>query len=177
MFEKEIKEKVNEITPQVVTWRRHFHTYPEISGEEKETSLYIQEELKKLGIPFETGFFGTAVLGTIKGEQPGKTVALRADMDALPVTEQTGLPFASKNKGKMHACGHDSHMAILLGAAAVLNQMKSQLKGQSSWSSSQPKKRQRSEAAVTSQPAASSMMSLRSMAFTYGRSSPSASSA
>ena len=126
MFEKEIKEKVNEITPQVVTWRRHFHTYPEISGEEKETSLYIQEELKKLGIPFETGFFGTAVLGTIKGEQPGKTVALRADMDALPVTEQTGLPFASKNKGKMHACGHDSHMAILLGAAAVLNQMKSQ---------------------------------------------------
>ena len=129
MFEKEIKEKVNEITPQVVTWRRHFHTYPEISGEEKETSLYIQEELKKLGIPFETGFFGTAVLGTIKGEQPGKTVALRADMDALPVTEQTGLPFASKNKGKMHACGHDSHMAILLGAAAVLNQMKSQIKG------------------------------------------------
>ena len=105
MFEKEIKEKVNEITPQVVTWRRHFHTYPEISGEEKETSLYIQEELKKLGIPFETGFFGTAVLGTIKGDQPGKTVALRADMDALPVTEQTGLPFASKNKGKMHACG------------------------------------------------------------------------
>ena len=75
MFEKEIKEKVKEITPQVVTWRRHFHTYPEISGEEKETSLYIQEELKKLGIPFETGFFGTAVLGTIKGEQPGKTVA------------------------------------------------------------------------------------------------------
>lgn len=129
MFEKEIKEKVKEITPQVVTWRRHFHTYPEISGEEKETSLYIQEELKKLGIPFETGFFGTAVLGTIKGDQPGKTVALRADMDALPVTEQTGLPFASENKGKMHACGHDSHMAILLGAAAVLNQMKPQLKG------------------------------------------------
>lgn len=100
-----------------------------MSGEEKETSLYIQQVLTELGIPFETGSFGTAVLGTIKGDLPGKTVALRADMDALPVTELTGLPFASKNKGVMHACGHDGHMSILLGAAAVLQSMKSQLHG------------------------------------------------
>ena len=129
MFEKEIKEKVDAVIPQVVTWRRHFHSYPEVSGEEVNTSLYIQDELKKLGIPFETGFFQNAIIGYIHGDAPGKTVALRADMDALPVTEQTGLPFASKNPGKMHACGHDSHMAILLGAAAVLNQMKDKLKG------------------------------------------------
>ena len=101
MYEKEVKEKTSQILPKVVGWRRHFHEYPEVSGEEKETSLYIQQVLTELGIPFETGFFGTAVLGTIKGDLPGKTVALRADMDALPVTELTGLPFASKNKGVM----------------------------------------------------------------------------
>ena len=129
MYEKEVKEKTSQILPKVVGWRRHFHEYPEVSGEEKETSLYIQQVLTELGIPFETGFFGTAVLGTIKGDLPGKTVALRADMDALPVTELTGLPFASKNKGVMHACGHDGHMSILLGAAAVLQSMKSQLHG------------------------------------------------
>ena len=129
MCKEELKAKVEEIVPKAVEWRRHFHSYPEVSGEEVNTSKYIQEELTKLGIPFETGFFQNAVLGTIKGGKPGKTVALRADMDALPVTEQTGLPFASKHKGVMHACGHDSHMAILLGAAAVLNEMKDQLCG------------------------------------------------
>lgn len=129
MHKEELKAIVEEIIPQVVTWRRHFHSYPEVSGEEVETSKYIQQELTKLGIPFETGFFQNAVLGTIQGGKPGKTVALRADMDALPVTEQTGLPFASKHEGVMHACGHDSHMAILLGAAAVLNQMKDKLHG------------------------------------------------
>ena len=129
MYEKEVKEKTSQILPKVVGWRRHFHEYPEVSGAEKETSLYIQQVLTELGISFETGFFGTAVLGTIKGDLPGKTVALRADMDALPVTELTGLPFASKNKGVMHACGHDGHMSILLGAAAVLQSMKRQLHG------------------------------------------------
>lgn len=129
MHKEELKANVKEITPQVITWRRHFHSYPEVSGQEAETSKYIQQELTKLGIPFETGFFQNAVLGTIQGSKPGKTVALRADMDALPVTEQTGLPFASKHAGVMHACGHDSHMAILLGAAAVLQKMKDQLHG------------------------------------------------
>ena len=129
MYEKEVKEKVTAILPQVVTWRRHFHEYPELSGKEVKTSAYIQDVFKNLGIPYETGFFQNAVLGIIKGSHPGKTVALRADMDALPVTELTGLPFASKNEGVMHACGHDGHMSILLGAAAVLNEMKEQIHG------------------------------------------------
>lgn len=128
-YEKEVKDKVQQVLPKVVEWRRHFHMYPELSGQEVETSQYIQNVLKDLGIPFETGFFKTAVLGTIKGKYPGKTVALRADMDALPVKEVTGLPFSSKNEGVMHACGHDSHMSILLGAAAVLNQLKDQMHG------------------------------------------------
>lgn len=129
MYENQIKEKVTHILPKVVAWRRHFHEYPELSGQEVKTSEYIQQVFKELGIPWETGFFQNAVLGTIKGKYPGKTVALRADMDALPVTELTGLPFASKNKGVMHAYGHDGHMSILLGAAAVLNELKDQLHG------------------------------------------------
>ena len=124
MTENRIQEEVSKVLPQVTEWRRHFHRHPELSGKEVETSKYIQEQLAALGIPFETGFFETAVLGVIQGGKPGRTVALRADMDALPVTEQTGLPFASENEGVMHACGHDSHMAILLGAAAVLSKLK-----------------------------------------------------
>ena len=130
MYEKLIQDTVSEVLPKVVEWRRHFHMYPEVSGKEVETSLYIQKELAAMGIPFETGFFQNAVLGVIEGAKPGKTIALRADMDALPVTEQTGLPFASKHEGVMHACGHDSHMAILLGAAAVLSKLKDHIAGQ-----------------------------------------------
>ena len=129
MYEKLIQDTVSEVLPKVVEWRRHFHMYPEVSGKEVETSLYIQKELAAMGIPFETGFFQNAVLGVIEGAKPGKTIALRADMDALPVTEQTGLPFASKHEGVMHACGHDSHMAILLGAAAVLSKLKDHIAG------------------------------------------------
>ena len=129
MYEKLIQDTVSEVLPKVVEWRRHFHMYPEVSGKEVETSLYIQKELAAMGIPFETGFFRNAVLGVIEGAKPGKTIALRADMDALPVTEQTGLPFASKHEGVMHACGHDSHMAILLGAAAVLSKLKDHIAG------------------------------------------------
>ncbi len=129
MYEKLIQDTVSEVLPKVVEWRRHFHMYPEVSGKEVETSLYIQKELAAMGIPFETGFFQNAVLGVIEGAKPGKTIALRADMDALPVTEQTGLPFASKHEGVMHACGHDSHMAILLGAAAVLSKLKEHIGG------------------------------------------------
>ena len=129
MYEKLIQDTVSEVLPKVVEWRRHFHMYPEVSGKEVETSLYIQKELSAMGIPFETGFFQNSVLGVIEGAKPGKTIALRADMDALPVTEQTGLPFASKHEGVMHACGHDSHMAILLGAAAVLSKLKDYIAG------------------------------------------------
>lgn len=128
-FESIVKDATKTYLPSIIDWRRHIHENPEISGEEKETSAYIQSILKKLGIPFKNDVFQHAVIGEIKGAKPGKTIALRADMDALPVTELTNLPFKSKHEGVMHACGHDSHMAICLGAAAVLNSMKDQLCG------------------------------------------------
>lgn len=129
LYEKEVKELVSEITPQVVAWRRHLHENPELSGKEVGTAHYVEKVLQDLGIETQTGFFPNAVLGIIKGPYPGKTIALRADTDALPVTECTGLPYASKNKGVMHACGHDTHMSSLLGAAAVIQKMKDHLHG------------------------------------------------
>ena len=128
-FKALIEEKTQEYMDKIVEWRRHIHQNPELSGEEKETSEYIQGILTELGIPFRTDVFQYAVIGEIHGAKPGKVVALRADMDALPIDEETGLPFASNKEGVMHACGHDSHMAILLGAAAVLNSLKDQLAG------------------------------------------------
>lgn len=172
MYEKEVKEKVTAILPQVVTWRRHFHEYPELSGKEVQTSAYIQDVFKNLGIPYETGFFQNAVLGIIKGSHPGKTVALRADMDALPVTELTGLPFASKNEGVMHACGHDGHMSILLGAAAVLNEMKDQIHGTVKIVFQPAEEEAAIGAAAILQPAGSWTMYRKSMVFMCGRSFP-----
>ena len=128
-FKDLIEQKVDILSDSLVEWRRHFHQYPEVSGEEKETAAYIKEQLTKLGIPFKDAVYKYAVIGEIAGAKPGKTVALRADMDALPITEKTGLPFASKHDGVMHACGHDSHMAILLGAAAVLKSLQENLHG------------------------------------------------
>lgn len=109
---------------------RHFHENPEPSYQEKETASYIHRKLKPL--PFEeikTGVGGCGVTALLRGEKPGPVIALRADMDALNVTEATGAPFASKNPGIMHACGHDAHMAMLLGAAHVLCEMKPELAG------------------------------------------------
>ncbi|WP_078381215.1 M20 metallopeptidase family protein [Sutcliffiella halmapala] len=114
---------------ELIEFRRELHRYPEVSGEEVETANRIQDALKKHGIPFQTGFAKTGILGIIKGNKEGPTVALRADIDALPITEQTNLPFASEVEGKMHACGHDVHTTMLLGAGIVLNQMKSDLAG------------------------------------------------
>lgn len=110
------KKAIEAIANEVRTHYRHLHAHPELSGEEIETAKYIQSILKDMGIevvPYSNGGFH----GDIKGEKEGRTVALRADMDALPVTEATGLDFASKTEGLMHACGHDMHMAILLGTA------------------------------------------------------------
>lgn len=100
---------------QCVEWRRWFHKYPEVSTKEKYTSEKIFSILAELGLnPVRgTGHYGVAA--TIQGGKPGPVVALRADMDALSVTEETGLPYASENEGVMHACGHDMHMTILLG--------------------------------------------------------------
>ncbi len=114
-----MKLNLTDYQQQMVIWRRDLHQIPEIGNELPQTSAYIQQVLRQLGVPFTTLMNGNAIVGLIKGERPGRTIALRADMDGLPVEEQTGLPFASTN-GNMHACGHDGHVAMLLGAAAYL---------------------------------------------------------
>lgn len=112
----------------VVDMRREFHMHPELSMHEERTAKRIMEELTKMGIPC-VSIAGTGVLGIIKGKYIGKTIALRADIDALEVTEKNDVPYKSQNEGIMHACGHDSHAAMLLGAAGILNDMKDELKG------------------------------------------------
>ncbi|MBM7097496.1 amidohydrolase [Bacillus sp. H-16] len=124
-----VKGQGIQIEEMVVHYRRHFHKNPELSQEEEETSKSIQAFLKEEGIPYETGFATHGVLGIIEGEKPGKTVALRADIDALPITEKNNVPYASETKGKMHACGHDAHTAMLMGAGALLNRNKAELPG------------------------------------------------
>jgi amidohydrolase len=126
-----------EAQPQVVEWRRWFHQNPELSNREFKTAERIAEILTGMGLEPQTGIANTGVVAVIEGGKPGPLVAIRADMDALPVTEQTGLPFASTAKGEyrgrevgvMHACGHDSHMAMALGAAWVLNAVREDLAG------------------------------------------------
>jgi amidohydrolase len=131
-------EKISaEINPQVVAWRRDFHKNPELGNNEVRTAKVIADELRKLGYEVTTGVAGTGVVGVLKGGRPGPVVALRSDMDALPVTEQGDLPFKSTAKapwngqevGVMHACGHDNHMAILLGAAATFAKVRDRIPG------------------------------------------------
>lgn len=129
-----LKNKVLELAesffPQVVAQRRHLHQYPELSFEEFETSKFIAKQLDLMDIPYETGYVKTGIVALIKGKNPDKkTFALRGDIDALPIHEKTGLDFASKNKGVMHACGHDVHTSCVLGAAAILNSLKDQFEG------------------------------------------------
>jgi amidohydrolase len=124
--------------PQVTAWRRDIHQHPELSNRETRTSALVAAQLKKLGLEVHTGIAHTGVVGILKGGKPGPKLAIRADMDALPVTEEVDLPFASKAKGEyrgkqvgvMHACGHDAHTAILLGLATVLAGMKKDLPGE-----------------------------------------------
>src|SRR5688572_3372054 len=126
-----------EINQQVVAWRRDFHQHPELGNQETRTAKVIADELRKLGFDVTTGVAGTGVVGVLKGGRPGPVVALRADMDALPVTEQVDVPFKSTAKaewngqqvGVMHACGHDNHMAIQLGVATVLAKLRDRLPG------------------------------------------------
>lgn len=114
---------------KVISLRRQFHENPELSGQEHETSKIVQEILKNEGIHFETGYAKTGVLGIIEGGKTGGTIALRADMDALPIIERTDIDFQSKNAGVMHACGHDAHTAMLLCTALRLNEIKESLQG------------------------------------------------
>jgi amidohydrolase len=133
----QIDRLAQELTPQVVTWRRDFHQHPELGNQEVRTSKLIAAELTRLGYEVKTGVAHTGVVAVLKGGKPGPVVGLRADMDGLPVTEQGDLPFKSTARatwngeevGVMHACGHDNHMAILLGAATIFARMKDQLPG------------------------------------------------
>lgn len=126
----EIKALADRYESYILDRRHEYHAHPELSNMEKETRQRLKQDLLDLGITdireLETCYGLTA---TIHGGKPGKTVALRTDTDALPVTEETGLPFASQNQGVMHACGHDNHMAMLLGAARILNDVKDELCG------------------------------------------------
>jgi amidohydrolase len=132
-----INELSKEVESKVIEWRRHIHQNPELSNREFNTAKYIATHLKSLGIEVQEGVAKTGVVGLLKGNKPGKVVALRADIDALPVTERNNLPFKSnvtstyngKETGVMHACGHDSHVAILMGVAEVLSKMKDQIQG------------------------------------------------
>ncbi|MHC6180355.1 M20 metallopeptidase family protein [Clostridium sp. JNZ X4-2] len=121
-------KKAIEIKPWMIKLRRDFHMYPEPSFEEVRTSKIIAEELRKMGIDVRaTG--KTGVIGLLQGQNAGKVIGLRADIDALSVTEDTGLPYSSKNMGYMHACGHDTHISELLGAAKILCNLKNKLNG------------------------------------------------
>jgi amidohydrolase len=132
-----IDRKAEALESKVITWRRDFHQNPELGNREFKTAEKIASHLRSLGIEVQTGVAKTGVVGILKGGKPGPVVALRADMDALPVTERVNIPFASKAQGEyngqavgvMHACGHDSHVAILMGTAEVLASIKSELKG------------------------------------------------
>jgi len=123
-----IANEVKDIQEDIVKWRRDLHQIPEVGLEVPKTAGYIAERLKEMGIEHKNNVGGHGVIGLIKGNGEGKTILLGADMDALAIKEETGLPFASTN-GNMHACGHDSHAAMLLGAAKVLNKHRDSFKG------------------------------------------------
>ena len=134
---EEIDEQTDKIFDQVVDWRRHFHQNPELSNREEETAKYIADYLRDLGIKVETGVAHTGVVGVLEGGKKGPVVGLRADIDALPVKERADVPFKStktttylgKEVGVSHACGHDAHIAMLMGAAKILSNMKEELQG------------------------------------------------
>lgn len=122
-----IKSRSAELLQKVIEYRHHLHRNPELSFHEEETSTWICNVLDSHGIPYTTGWAGYGVVGEISGKDSNKVVALRADMDALPITEENEKPYRSEKEGVMHACGHDVHMASLLGTAIILNEMKEEL--------------------------------------------------
>ncbi len=125
-----VAQLTREVMPSVIQWRRDFHAHPELSNREERTAAKVAGYLRAMGIDqIKTGVAHHGVVALIRGRREGPTVALRADMDALPIVEQTGLPFASQNPGVMHACGHDTHTAMLLGVASVLAQVRDQIPG------------------------------------------------
>ena len=133
----EIDRLAAAVEPEMLAWRRHLHQHPELSNREAETAKYITERLTSFGLQPKTGIAKTGVVAVLQGSRPGAVVALRADMDGLPVREEVDVPFASKAVGEyegrqvgvMHACGHDTHVAILLATARILTQMRDRLPG------------------------------------------------
>ena len=136
-LKEQVDQSADRIEPKVIEWRRHFHQFPELSNREFKTAEKVAEHLRHLGLDVKTKVAHTGVVGLLKGGRPGPVVALRADMDALPVTERVDVPFASRVRaeyngqqvGVMHACGHDTHTAILMGVAEILSSIKKDLKG------------------------------------------------
>lgn len=135
--DQELAKRIGKENPQIIEWRRDFHEHPELSNREVRTSGIVAAHLKKLGLQVETGVAKNGVVAVLEGGRPGPTLALRADMDALPVTEQVDVPFRSRvtaeyrgeTVGVMHACGHDAHTAILMGVAQVLSDVRKELPG------------------------------------------------
>src|SRR6476661_12992 len=134
---QDIHSRAVQLEEKTVAWRRDFHSHPELGNREFRTSKIIADHLRSLGIEVKEGVGKTGVVGILRGSKPGPCVGLRADIDALPIVERTGLPFASKVKAEyngqtvsvMHACGHDSHIAIMMTVAEILAGMKNQLNG------------------------------------------------
>lgn len=136
-FANQVDDMANDIEQKVIQWRHHLHQNPELSNREFKTAAYVEKHLRALGLQVQTGVAITGVVGILDSGKPGPTVALRADMDGLPVLEQNDLPWKSTQRGVfngndvpvMHACGHDTHVAMLMGAAEILVGMKDQLTG------------------------------------------------
>lgn len=132
-----ILQAIDSVEPSCIEWRRQIHQYPELGYHEYKTAKLIAAHLKELGIDVKERVAKTGVVGILKGAKPGPCIALRADMDALPVVERVSIPFASKEKtiyngeevGVMHACGHDAHVAMLMSVAQVLSALRSEIKG------------------------------------------------
>ena len=126
---EDIKESALKIQPELVELRRDFHRHPELSGKEVDTARRLEGILMDLGLSVQTGIAGCGLVATVEGGLPGRTALVRADIDALPILEQSGVDFASQNEGVMHACGHDLHMTVAIGAARLLQDRRKSLKG------------------------------------------------
>jgi len=129
MLKEKIRHLAKQYAPDLIAIRHHLHAHPELSYQEFETSKFVQQQLSGIGIPFEV-MAGTGVVGLLKGNNAdSRVIALRADMDALPIEEENDIPYRSKNAGVMHACGHDVHTTVLLGAAKVLHELRDEWEG------------------------------------------------
>lgn len=125
-----MNETVERGFADMVEWRRHLHQYPELSYKERETAAFVAEKLESFGIEVRTGLGGHGLIGTVQGSRPGRVIALRADMDALPINEESGAEYASRREGVMHACGHDGHTAALLAVARYFASRRDSLQGE-----------------------------------------------